>query len=871
MKNVAAQTDSKYWRSFFAAELAAGQTKLAESFSQTANTAQTLKDNCALIDGLLKQIWKQADICSSVCLIAVGGYGRRELFPYSDIDLLILLPHDADSALKAKIESLVSLLWDVGLDVGHSVRNLSECIDEASKDVTVQTNLLETRLLMGSKALYQQLAVNLNTIMSQQAFFDAKLTEQRQRYAKFNDTAYNLEPNIKESPGGLRDLHTIIWIMKSQKLADSSVSSPWSNLVKHGIISVLAAQQIRRHQQHLQMLRVRLHFLAKRREDRLLFDFQNELAAQLGLVNTPKKRASEQLMQSYYRSAKFISLVNEIVLQMLQNRNETSSPVIKPINERFEAHNQLLEAKTGHLFQKHPSSILESFLLLQQHPELTGMSASLVRNLQRVRKLVNREFRQNPVNKKLFMEILSQPNGINRSLRRMNHYGILGQYIPAFGKIIGQMQHDLFHVYTVDEHILNVLANLRRFAQPELAHEFPLCSQLFAEFDAPHLLYLAAIFHDIAKGRGGDHSTLGTVDAKRFCKLHGLAKADTQLVAWLVEMHLVMSSTAQKSDLSDPQVIENFAKLIGNERRLKALYLLTVADIRGTSPVIWNAWKARLLESLFYATERALNANISLDKTGGGILQEIQTRQAQSALSLAKYGLKQNAYQHLWDSFGSTYFIRFESAEIAWHSRLLTPHLNTKQPIVRARLSPSGDGIEVMIYTRDQNDLFARICNFFDRMGYNIAQAKIYTTEYNYALNTFIVLDQSSKSVSYSELLKYIEIELTHKLDSKTPLDAPLQGRISRQVKHMPINTEVKITEDTKENYYILEIIANDRPGLLANIAHKLLQLEILLHSAKINTLGNRAEDIFVISAKKDQVLNAEHIKELEVLLKIAL
>ena len=870
MQNVAIPTDYKNWRSFFANQLAVGQAKLAESFLQTANTAQTLKDNCELVDNVLKQIWEQADICSNVCLIAVGGYGRRELFPFSDIDLLILLPNDADETLNAKIESLIGLLWDVGLHVGHSVRNLSECINEASKDVTVQTNLLEARLLVGNNTFYQQLSINLDGIMNQQAFFEAKFKEQQQRYAKFNDTAYNLEPNVKESPGGLRDLQTIFWIMKSQKLADSSTSSPWTNLVKHGIISTLEARQIRRHQQYLQMLRIRLHFLAKRREDRLLFDFQNELAAKLGLVNTSKKRASEQLMQSYYRSVKFISLMNEIVLQLLQNRNETSPPVIKPINARFEARNQLLEARTAGLFQQQSSSILESFLLLQQHPELTGMSASMLRNLQRVKKLVNKEFRQNPVNKQLFITILSQPNGVNHTLRRMNRYSILGEYIPAFGKIIGQMQHDLFHVYTVDEHILNVLANLRRFAKPELAYEFPLCSKLFAEFDAPHLLYLSAIFHDIAKGRGGDHSTLGIVDAKRFCKSHGLPKKDAQLVAWLVGTHLTMSSTAQKSDLSDPKVIEKFAELVGDERRLKALYLLTVADIRGTSPAVWNAWKARLLESLYYATERALKANIKLNGASS-IQQEIQTRQAQSASSLAKYGLKQEAYQHLWNSFGSAYFIRFESAEIAWHSRLLTPHLTTEQPIVRARLSPNGDGIEVMIYTRDQNDLFARICNFFDRMGYGIVQAKIYTTVHEYALDTFIVLDQSSKSVSYSGLLKYIEVELAIKLNMNTPLDEPLQGRISRQVKHMPINTMIKITEDSKSNYHILEVIANDRPGLLAKIAHKLLQLDILLHNAKINTLGNRAEDTFVISAKRNQKLEDEHTKELEILLKIAL
>jgi [protein-PII] uridylyltransferase len=489
------------------------------------------------------------------------------------------------------------------------------------------------------------------------------------------------------------------------------------------------------------------------------------------------------------------------------------------------------------------------------------MGAMLLRNLQRVKKLVNRDFRQNQQNKKIFIEILSQANGVNHALRAMNRYGILGCYIPTFGKIIGQMQHDLFHVYTVDEHILNVLANLRRFSKPELKHEFPLCSQLFAEFDAPHLLYLAALFHDIAKGRGGDHSTLGTVDAIKFCKLHGLSKSDRTLVAWLVESHLKMSSTAQKSDLSDPSVIESFANFVQNERNLVALYLLTVADIRGTSPVVWNAWKARLLESLFNATKHALRH--SLENQHLYSQQAISARKLEAAEKLNNFGLSAHSYEHLWEKFGLNYFVRHESDEIAWHSRLLTPHLNTKTPIVRARLSPSGDGIQVMIYSKDQYDLFARICNFFDRMGYNIVEAKIYTTEHAYALDSFIVLDQSGKSVSYSGLLKFIEVELTQKLDEKIQLEAPLQGRISRQVKHMPIQAQITITAETDNNNHKLEIIANDRPGLLATLAHKLLIQEIELHNAKINTLGNRAEDTFLISARKGQILNMQRINAL--------
>jgi len=846
-------------------QLKTGFAALKADFSNKPNASRLFKQHCKLIDGLLIAIWEKANIDKSCCLIAVGGYGRGELYPYSDIDLLILLPEHASDGTTINIETLVGLLWDIGLQVGNSVRSLSECIVEAKKDLTVQTNLMESRFLTGDAQLYQNFLNEIDGTLADPAivtkFYNSKLKEQKNRHAKFNDTAYNLEPNIKESPGGLRDLHMIMWITQSLNMKSArqvKAGNTWAQLIKLNILTPLEARQIQQHQQKLQLLRIRLHFLSNRREDRLLFDFQNELAADLGFVNTPRKRASEQLMQSYYRSVKFVQLINEILLKSLQQIINATPLAIKPINAHFEARNHLLEAKTAGLLQQNPSAILEAFLLLQQHPELTGMGAALLRNLQRVKKMVNRDFRQNLYNKKLFIEILSQENGVNHAFRAMNRYGILGCYIPAFGKIIGQMQHDLFHVYTVDEHILNVLANLRRFAKPELKHEFPLCSQLFAKFDAPHLLYLAAIFHDIAKGRGGDHSKLGTVDASRFCKLHGLVKADCTLVAWLVEAHLQMSATAQKSDLSDPAVIENFANFVKNERRLTALYLLTVADIRGTSPLVWNAWKARLLESLFNATKHAL-ANRTLYAQ-----QAIATRKQEATDKLNKYGLSTYSYEQLWTQFGENYFIRHESDEIAWHSRLLTPHLNTTEPIVRARLSPSGDGIQVMIYAKDQNDLFARICNFFDRMRYSIVEAKIYTTDHAYALDSFIVLDQSGKSVSYSGLLKFIEVELAQKLDENTLLEAPLQGRISRQVKHMPIQAQVTITEEADHNNHKLEIIANDRPGLLATLAHTFLLLGIELHNAKINTLGNRAEDSFLISAKKGQKLDAQQVTALK-------
>jgi [protein-PII] uridylyltransferase len=832
--------------------LKAKHSALEAEFFASKNTARLLKDLSLCIDSLLKDIWQQCEIHQNICLIAVGGYGRQTLFPYSDIDLLILMPDQLQDSHASKIESLVGTLWDIGLNVGHSVRTYGECLAEAESDVTTLTNLIESRLIIGQKPLFNAFYQAIQDQMEAPSFLAKKLKEQQNRHAKFNDTAYNLEPNLKESPGGLRDLHMILWIAQSQQLGKT-----WSDLRKNNIITDKELRQIKRHEEHLQTLRVRLHYLAKRREDRLLFDFQNELAADLGFVTTPNKRASEQLMHRYYQSVNFISLMNEILLKTFQ-ANLAIEQQAAPIDNHFFVQHGLLHPNIAHIFQLRPAAILESFLLLQKHPEIQGFSADLIRELQRVKKSINHDFRQSGEHKGLFLEILSQPDGVNRALRNMNRYGVLGQYIPVFGRIIGQMQHDLFHVYTVDEHTLNVLRNLRRFAKPELAHEFPLCSKLFSSFDKPYLLYLAAIFHDIAKGRGGDHSDLGTIDARRFCKLHGLVKAETELVAWLVQSHLKMSSTAQKSDLSDPEVINQFAELVQDEYRLTALYLLTVADIRGTSPAVWNAWKARLLESLYFSTLNVLRAE-HIDVT-----TQIEIRKQEVAKKLASFGLEQTSTAPLWQAFGEHYFVRFDSDEIAWQSRLLMPHKDTSTPIVRARLSPKGDGIQVMIYAKDRNDIFARICQFFDNMHYNIAQAKIFTTKHGYVLDSFIILEQSTKQVSYSGLLKHIETILTQELIDNASLEKPIQGRMNRQVKHMPIKTQVDISTVPHSQYHQLEIIANDRPGLLAEMAQAFLACHIELHNAKINTLGNRVEDCFLITSRQGKKLVPEEIKKLE-------
>jgi [protein-PII] uridylyltransferase len=561
-------------------------------------------------------------------------------------------------------------------------------------------------------------------------------------------------------------------------------------------------------------------------------------------------------MQQFYTTAKAVQLLNTIVLQNLRRRIFAVSPVEpRELNDRFRINAELLEASHG-LFQRQPAAIFEAFLLLQDHPEIKGFAVPTMRALWHARDHIDAAFRRSPENRARFMEILRRPTGITHALRRMNQYGVLGRYIPAFGRIVGRMQHDLFHVYTVDEHILMVVRNLRRFTVPEMTHEYPLCSRLILEFERIEVLYLAGLFHDIAKGRGGDHSKLGTVDAARFCRAHGLSKEDTGLVGWLVEQHLMMSATAQKQDLSDADVIRAFADKVATDRRLVALYLLTVADIRGTSPKVWNAWKAKLLEDLFRNTRAMLNpGKVPAENT-------LQARQERVLAKLRAYAIPEDAPRKLWDKLDDSYFLRHDEQDIVWHTRLLNYRIDTAVPIVKARLSPLGQGLQVMIYAPDEKSLFARICGFFQSINFSIVEAKIYTTRHGYALDSFQVMDPAHATSPYRDLISYIEHELQTLLQAHAALPAPSKGRLSRQVKYVPMMPEVHIRPDEKGMYYYLNIVAGDRPGLLYRIARVLDDHGINLYTAKINTLGERAEDTFLVSG--DALRDTKKVVRLE-------
>ena len=596
-----------------------------------------------------------------------------------------------------------------------------------------------------------------------------------------------------------------------------------------------------------------------------MFDVQTALAKQMGFADSAHRRASEAMMQRYYQTAKGVTQLNTILMQNLEARlapRPDTAP--RALNERFEMRSELLHVKREDTFVREPSAILESFLLMMQHQQLRGMTARTLRALYRARSRIDARFRKDPLARLMFLHILQQPRGIVHEFRRMNQYGILGRYLPEFGRIVGQMQHDLFHVYTVDQHILMVVRNLRRFTQSEFAHEFPLCTELMNGFERRWLLYIAALYHDIAKGRGGDHSELGARDVISFAQRHGLAKEDRELVAFLVENHLAMSHVAQKQDVYDPEVIRAFADKMQTERRLVSLYLFTVADIRGTSPKVWNAWKGKLLEDLFRATRRVL--------TGEPLARDaaLAEKQAEAARLLRLYALSDTVKDRLWASLDITYFLRHDAQEIAWHTRNLHYRVDAERPVVKVRLAPFGEGLQVMIYTKDREGLFARICGYFDRAGYNIAEAKIHTTRSGYALDTFVVMGAGA-GTHYRDLISMIESGLAEELQSQAPLGPPRGGRLSRRVRHFPISPAVDIRPDERGAYQVLSIVASDRPGLLYGVARILARHHIRLQTARINTLGDRAEDVFLVSGDALQApkavlqLEQELLNELQV------
>ena len=816
-------------------QLKQGRQAIVADYEQDHKPERLLKRMRQNADQVMAQAWKTFGMPAGAALVAVGGYGRGELFPYSDIDLLILLPQAPDEALRNQLEQLVQLLWDLGLEIGHSIRTVDECLTESSADITVQTSLLEARLICGSRKLFQNLQQRYAKAMDARSFFQDKVLELRQRHVKYENTPYSLEPNCKESPGGLRDLQVILWVARAAGLGDS-----WRKLAQSQMITATEARQLAEKERAFKDIRIRLHLQTHRREDRLVFDVQESIAESFGFSTTEARRASEVLMQRYYWAAKAVTQLNTLLLQNIEAHLFPQDSVSRVVNERFNEINGMIDIAHEKVFDETPSAMLEIFLLLEQHGELKGMTARTQRALWHSRFRIDAKFRRDPVNRALFLQIMQAPKGITHALRNMNQLSILGRYLPNFRRIIGQMQHDLFHVYTVDQHILMVVRNVRRFAIPEHAHEYPFCSQLMANFPQPSLIYIAALFHDIAKGRGGDHSDLGKHDARRFCRDHGLSKEDTELVVFLVQQHLMMSQVAQKQDLSDPDVIRAFVKIVKDERHLTALYLLTVADIRGTSPKVWNAWKGKLLEDLYRMSLRVLGGEApSADR-------ELQNRQQEALTTLRLYGFSDHAHEALWKNLDVGYFLRQDASEIAWQTRVLCAHTDSDKPIVRCRLGPIGEGLQIVVYLKDRPDLFARLCSYFDRKNYSILDAKVQTTRHGYALDTFLV-SAPHFADNYRELITLMEHDLSQWLQTSSDLPLPAKPRLSRLSRSFPITPTVNLQPDERGQYHLLSISASDRNGLLYSIANVLARYKVNLHTAKITTLGERVEDVFLV------------------------
>ncbi|MBN9407692.1 MAG: [protein-PII] uridylyltransferase [Burkholderiales bacterium] len=817
------------------------------SGQSTRGVRRTLQQLAHSADDVLRELWTRCGLGAPFALVAVGGFGRGELFPHSDVDVLVLLPDgqspDADPALKARIESFIGACWDAGLEIGSSVRTLGDCLSESAKDVTVQTSLLEARLVTGNSRLFREFCTRFREAMDPRAFLVAKTLEMRQRHTKFENTPYSLEPNCKESPGGLRDLQVILWIARA-----AGFGSTWDQLAKSGLATRYEAARLKRNEALLGLIRARLHLIAGRREDRLVFDLQTPVAQSFGWENTPGRRASEELMRRYYWTAKAVSQLHQILLLNIEERLSPDTHATRPINERFSEKAGTIEVNSDDLYVREPHAILETFLLYQTTVGVKGLSARTLRALYAARGVMGQKFRNDPVNRATFMEILRQDHGITHAVRLMNQTSVLGRYLWVFRGIVGQMQHDLFHVYTVDQHILMVLRNVRRFFIADHAHEYPFCSQLAAGWDKPWILYVAALFHDIGKGRGGDHSELGAKDVRTFCRQHGIDADDTKLIEFLVREHLAMSRSAQKEDLSDPDVIAAFARRVGNERYLTALYLLTVADIRGTSPKVWNAWKGKLLEDLYRYTLRALGGRAP--DPGA----EVEARKREALVLLALHALPHEAHKPLWDTLDVGYFMRHDAGDIAWHAKHLSRHVTKKpQPegapakaIVRARLSTVGEGLQVMVYTPDQPDLFARICGYFDQAGFSILDAKVHTASNGHALDTFQVVT-SMLPEHYRELISMVEIDLARAIEEHGPLPPPGRGRVSRRVRSFPVAPRVHLSPDEKAQRWLLSISASDRAGLLYSVARVLARHQLNLQLAKVSTLGERVEDTFLI------------------------
>jgi [protein-PII] uridylyltransferase len=820
---------------------------LKDAFSDN-DVNYLLGARATFVDAILAKLWCQHHLDEfQISLVAVGGYGRGELHPFSDIDILLLTQADIEVDLEERISSFITQLWDIKLDIGHSVRCIKECLKQAVKDVTVATNLMEMRQIAGNKALTQHLSPLLDedVFWTSEKFFVAKREEQEKRHQQYHGAAYTLEPNLKASPGGLRDIQTIAWVAKRHFLADSL-----EELVQHQYLYPNELAELIEAQDYLWRMRFALHFVAKRSENRLLFDYQADVAKMMGFGDEGKVPV-ERMMKRFFRIIARVGELNTILLQrfeqeIIQDKEHIDSITI---NQDFEMVDTLINTTNDRIFMR-PSKMIEMFLIIAQQPSIKGIHSHTVRLMRNARRRLISGLIDYAQCREIFMAIMRHPRGLGLAFNLMHRHGIIGSYLPSWRNIVGQMQFDLFHAYSVDEHSYRVVKNLYQFSQKEHNHKFPLCSKIMQKIRKPEVLYLAGIFHDIAKGRGGDHAELGAVDALIFCNSHQMSKHDSKMVAWLVEHHLLMSVTAQRRDIHDENVIRTFSDIVRDEAHLDYLYCLTVADMRATNESLWNSWKGNLLHDLYFNTLRALRRGLSKPVE---TRSKIRENQQQAKEILAQTSINEDELKSLWKEFRPDYFLRYSPEQIARHCERIIGH-NRSEPLVIISPKPYRGGTEVFVFSKEKANTFANTVALLSMKKLSIHDAKIITTKTGYTVNTFIILDSRGKALKESYQTSEIANALSSNLKQDNVCDVSHQPT-RREVKHFKFAPQVSFIKIAAKSKTMIEIIALDRPGLLGNIAQVFQTLKLSIHSAKITTFGEKADDVFTISTSENTAL----------------
>jgi len=825
-------------------------------FLDGADIRELIPIKAWLMDTLLTGLWRRFSFDDNVSLIAVGGYGRGELHPHSDIDLLILIRSSIPEELGEKLSAFITLLWDLKLDIGHSVRTLDECVSAAKDDVTIATNLLETRTISGPEDLLQNISEHVysDAVYTSKDYFLAKLKEQNARHQKYSGTEYNLEPNLKSSPGTLRDIQTIAWITKRHFGPDAPTTRSRYHFLTDDEFKMLESGE-----EFLWRLRYGLQMIADRNENRLLFEHQRKLADTLGFEDNEHKLGVEQMMQRYYRIVLGLAELTDVILQYFDEFYLTPEKKqnSKPLNKRFQLNHGYIETIDPEVFERSPYALIEIFLLLAQNPNTKGIKTTTIRQIRAHQYLIDDSFRNDLTNTSLFLEILRTPHALHLTLNAMLKYNVLGRYLPAFGQIIGQMQHDLFHCYTVDAHTIRLIRNIIQLDESEHQKEFPLASRLYRQIPKREILFVAGLFHDIAKGRGGDHSELGAIDAIEFCKHHHFSDRDTKLISWLVEHHLLMSMTAQKKDIDDPEIIHQFAQSIPSLTHLEYLYVLTVCDIAATNPNLWSSWRATLMQQLYIETRRAIRRGTDqpVDRNAW-----IQATKLEVRTLLFDQGFAENEIDGLLCSFEDDYFLQDSTADIVWQISEVLSHGDSSEPliIIRDTQTQQGDGYShIMVYLRSKNDLFAATTAVLEQLNLNVLNARISASRGDFNLSNFIITDAQNKPLANDQDRKeQVRQRLFDELDDPNDYPEIIQRRTPRQLKHFSFPTEVTLSNDMINQRTVMEVVTPDRPGLLARIGQTLLNNNLSLINARIATLGERVEDVFFIADTNGQPLS---------------